>query len=127
MQTAKVIASVPTTVSPGYLTSIRAPSLKSSDVPESHASPRASRTSSLNLSTPPNFSTARRRASLGLIPACTFFSVSISRWKASSSSSSRSTASLCTSARRRLFQRFVRFMGALSGQVVRRIRSTIST
>src|SRR5688500_6217975 len=112
---AKVIASVPTTVSPGYLTSIRPPSRKSNDMPVSHARPRASRTSSLNLSTPPNRNTARRRASSGLIPACKFFFVSISRWKASSSSSSRSTASLCASARRRFFQRFVQVIGTVSG------------
>ena len=59
------IASPPTIVSPGYFTSIRKPSLKSSDSPPSQARPRPSRSSSLCCVTPPNAASARRRASSG--------------------------------------------------------------
>src|ERR1043166_7889828 len=63
--------------------------------------PRASRCASRVRSTPPNATNARRRASDGVMPASRFFAISMSRWKRSSSSSSRSIASLEKSARSR--------------------------
>jgi hypothetical protein len=73
-------ASPPTSVSPGYFTSIRKPRRKSSDIPATHASPRASRTSSRCFSTPPKVIAARRRASAGPSPSSRISrSASISR------------------------------------------------
>lgn len=104
-QMAKAIANPPTMASPGYFASIRKPRVKSSDMRGTQLSTRASRTSSLCRSTPPNAIAARRRASSTLMPARRYFSASIARWNDTSSSSSRSTASLCTSARRRFRHR----------------------
>ena len=86
-QTAKVIASAPTRVSPGYLTSIRVPRRKSSDMPVSQASPRASCPASLYFSTPPKAIAACRRASASSSPRSrTSRSASMSMWKRISSS-----------------------------------------
>src|SRR5690606_29875895 len=86
MQMANAIARPPTSVSPGYLTSIRKPSFMSRPSPLSHASPRPSLSSSRYLSAPPNATSDRRLASTGSTPSATSRSVSMSRWNPISSS-----------------------------------------
>src|SRR5262245_44987401 len=63
--------------------------------------PRTSRVSSLTRSTPPKLRIAATRASSGLIPRAMFSSISRSRWKRTSSSSSSSNLDLWKSARNR--------------------------
>src|SRR5262245_52123444 len=63
--------------------------------------PRSSRLSSLTSSTPPKLRSAANRASSRLIPRAMFSSISLSRWKRTSSSSSSSNLDLKKSARNR--------------------------
>ena len=59
-QMPNAIARPPMTVSPGYFTSIRKPSFRSSDRPLNHAVPRPSRSVSRCCCTPPKVASARR-------------------------------------------------------------------
>src|SRR5215510_5029753 len=63
--------------------------------------PRPSRLSSFTRSTPPKLRIAAERASSGVIPRIMFSSISLSRWKRTSSSSSSSILDLMKSARNR--------------------------
>src|SRR5215813_289959 len=63
--------------------------------------PRTSRLSSFTRSTPPKLRSAANLASSGLIPRTMFSSISLSRWKRTSSSSSSSILDLNKSARNR--------------------------
>src|SRR5688572_3335849 len=86
-QMPNAIASPPMTVSPGYFTSIRRPSFRSSDTLPSQAVPRPSRSVSLCSWTPPKATKARRLASTGSSRSSRMSRwVSISIWKRISSS-----------------------------------------
>src|SRR5688500_8687524 len=122
-QMANAIASPPTTVRPGYFTSIRAPSLRSSDSPPSQASPRSSRSASLCRSTPPKATSARRRASPVGNPARRCLSVSMSRWKRISVSMRDSAARRSARRRRRVRAAWNQLMG-WGGPVVVMSRAT---
>ena len=91
---ANAMASPPTMVRPGYFTSMRPPSLRSSSSASSQRKPYTSCPASLNFSTPPKLTNARRRASSTGSP-CSFLrrSVSVSTWKRISSSISEVTRS----------------------------------
>src|SRR5687768_505143 len=120
-QMANAIASPPTTVSPGYLTSIRPPSFRSSESPPSQAKPRSSRSASLCRSTPPKATRARRRASPVPTPARRCSSVSMSRWKRISVSMRDSAARRSARRRRRARAAWNQLMG---GPVVGVVRSS---
>src|SRR5688572_30903028 len=81
-QMPNAIARPPTMVSPGYFTSMREPSLRSSEIPLHMAVPRPSRSASVCCCTPPKVTSARRRASSrSSFCSRTSRSVSISIWK----------------------------------------------
>ncbi len=87
----RVRVSAATNVKPGLRRALRNAWRRSRTRSSTGRVPCASRTASRMASTPPRRTCACRRASAGVMPARTFFSASISRWKRSSSAVSSSS------------------------------------
>src|SRR5688572_32382955 len=118
-QMPNAIARPPMSVRPGYFTSIRKPSLKSSEKPLNQAVPRPSRIDSRWFCTPPNAASARRRASSRESPASrTRRSVSMSRWKRNSSSVRDSLARRDRDSRARVRAALSQLMGCSGSEAV---------
>ena len=109
-------------VKPGALRRPRTAWRRSCARSSSHPMLRTSRTSSVNRSTPPNARTAARRAEAGSIPSRTFFSVSMSRWNASSRDIWSFADRRWSRSRRRLLQPRARSIGVTWGDTVTSLR-----